>query len=540
MFSKIKKLFSGLRGKLLLSFLTVIGCIVIAGGFFMGADYLIIEKYRATSTIMIAEYRLAEDTDSLIENFNGLIKYNKDQDRIMRFIDTRTELNALLATLDDSITEYDRRVIYLGLRNNIQSVIAECDRGVNAVLAGNYEEVTASYDEARRQNTFVKENATNLLMKQLEYAQSLQEKINQVQAASQIISIIFFFAVTISCVLYAFLFSRRLISPLTALTKLAKKVKRGDLHAISDIKLLETGDEVGVLAESFDTMVTSLSNSIHKLQNYNEKLVAAQREITIESQEIANQVATITELKKLDRLKNEVLNIATHELKTPLISIVGLSEIMQKQGKNFTEEQKKYLGIIHDEGAKLTGLIRNMLTSIKQDNGQMVGAKEEFDIRELILSLKTSLDMIVKRTSSKVEMRLPETGVKVISNRESISQVIYNLVDNAVKYGPENQIINLTLDLPYGRFARVLVADSGAGISTEAQQKLFLKFSQLEPSLNRSKEGMGLGLYICKKTIEELGGIIGVDSQLGKGSTFYFTVLRADDQTSSSPSLASK
>jgi signal transduction histidine kinase len=97
-------------------------------------------------------------------------------------------------------------------------------------------------------------------------------------------------------------------------------------------------------------------------------------------------------------------------------------------------------------------------------------------------------------------------------------------VDNAVKYGPKNQTISLTLSKPEPAIAKVEVTGAGAGISAEDQKRLFLKFSQLEPSLSRSQDGMGLGLYICKQNIENLGGQIGVVSQLNQGATFYFTL----------------
>ena len=132
--------------------------------------------------------------------------------------------------------------------------------------------------------------------------------------------------------------------------------------------------------------------------------------------------------------------------------------------------------------------------------------------------------MLAKRTESKISFDIQTDEAYVNTEKETIMQVIYNFVDNGVKYGPSGQTIVVSLSKPDKNFAKVAVTDSGKGITEEMQQKLFLKFSQLEPSLSRSKEGMGLGLYICKQNIEGLGGQIGVQSKLGQGSTFYFTV----------------
>jgi signal transduction histidine kinase len=110
------------------------------------------------------------------------------------------------------------------------------------------------------------------------------------------------------------------------------------------------------------------------------------------------------------------------------------------------------------------------------------------------------------------------------SDKIKISQVIYNFVDHAVKYGPRNQTISVTLSKVDAKTAKVAVTGAGAGISEDDQKKLFLKFSQLEPSLSRSQDGMGLGLYICKQNIENLNGQIGVFSKPNQGATFYFTL----------------
>jgi signal transduction histidine kinase len=220
------------------------------------------------------------------------------------------------------------------------------------------------------------------------------------------------------------------------------------------------------------------------------------------------------------------MNIATHELKTPLISIVGLSEVMEKKPETLSPDYKNYISIIHNEGLKLSNLIKTMLSSTRNELGKTTIAKERFDLAVLLLSLKTSLKVLVKRTESQVafEIKTKGTEAEINSNKDKISQVVYNFVDNAVKYGPKNQTISILLSKPDEKTLKVEVAGAGAGISVDDQKKLFMKFSQLEPSLSRSQDGMGLGLYICKQNIENLGGQIGVVSASGQGATFYFTL----------------
>ncbi|MFA6194782.1 MAG: ATP-binding protein [Patescibacteria group bacterium] len=240
--------------------------------------------------------------------------------------------------------------------------------------------------------------------------------------------------------------------------------------------------------------------------------------------ELAAAKVTINQLKEVDRLKNEVLNIATHELKTPLISIVGLSEVMEKQPKTMPEDYKGFISLIHAEGLKLTNLIKTMLTASRNEIGKTAVTLEKLVFDELVLSMETSLGVLAKRSDSKVAFDIQAKGIKMTGDKLKISQVVYNFVDNAVKYGPKNQTITVAVAKPDADTVRLAVTGAGQGISKEKQKSLFLKFSQLEPSLSRSQDGMGLGLYICKQNIESLGGRIGVISELGQGATFFFTL----------------
>lgn len=240
--------------------------------------------------------------------------------------------------------------------------------------------------------------------------------------------------------------------------------------------------------------------------------------------ELAAAKMTIQQLKEVDRLKNEVLNIATHELKTPLISIVGLSEVMEKQPKTMPEDYKGFVSLIHSEGLKLTNLIKTMLTASRNEIGKTSVNIEKLVFDELVLSMETSLGVLARRSDSKVAFDIQAKGIAMESDKTKISQVVYNFVDNAVKYGPKGQTITVSVTKPDDNTVRLAVIGAGQGIPKEKQKSLFLKFSQLEPSLSRSQDGMGLGLYICKQNIDSLGGQIGVTSEVNQGATFFFTL----------------
>lgn len=234
--------------------------------------------------------------------------------------------------------------------------------------------------------------------------------------------------------------------------------------------------------------------------------------------------ATIGELKELNNLKDEFLNIATHELKTPLTSIIGLSEILIGKLNALPSKYLEYLKIINLEGLRLAKIMRRMLDVSRYESGRMLVIKERFNLPEFIQSIHPSLLVLAKDKVFKYSIAPSAEGLLIDSDKQRISQVIYDLVDNAVKHADGARKITLSLRKKDNKEAVIEIIDDGQGIPPESHDKLFLKFYQLKPSLSRPQEGIGLGLYSCKLAVESLGGKIGVKSSLGKGSNFYFTL----------------
>jgi PAS domain S-box-containing protein len=234
--------------------------------------------------------------------------------------------------------------------------------------------------------------------------------------------------------------------------------------------------------------------------------------------------ATIGELKELNRLKDEFLNIATHELKTPLTSIIGLSEVLIGQGERVDRQRFRYLKIIHEEGLRLAHTMRQMLEVARYESGRFVVAKKKFVPSKMIEALGPSLSVLAKDKDFRIVIAEEARGIFARSDKQRISQVIYDLVDNAAKHSGDSKIIEVSLSRPSDGELKVEVIDDGVGISPEMQGKLFSKFFQLNPSLSRPQEGIGLGLYSCKLAVESLGGKIGLKSSPGKGANFYFTI----------------
>ena len=235
---------------------------------------------------------------------------------------------------------------------------------------------------------------------------------------------------------------------------------------VGDISPMDTIENVIIAKDKSEKNIVWHFSTLKNENNVSQGILGTGVDVT----ELAAAKVTINQLKEVDRLKNEVLNIATHELKTPLISIVGLSEVMEKQPKTIPEEYKTFISLIHTEGLKLTNLIKTMLTASRNEVGKAAVNIEKFVFDELILSMETSLGVLAKRSDSKVAFDIQAKNINMESDKLKISQVVYNFVDNAVKYGPKNQTIQVSVVKPDENTVRLAVTGAGQGISKEKQK----------------------------------------------------------------------
>lgn len=234
--------------------------------------------------------------------------------------------------------------------------------------------------------------------------------------------------------------------------------------------------------------------------------------------------ARIIQLKEFNILKDEFLNIAAHELKTPLTSIIGLSEIIKEQKTSLPQKLIKFPDIIFNEGLRLSRIVKRILTITRFESGKEKVQTELILIDPYLISLLPNLEIMTKNKKMQIALDVKDKNLQLRGDKERLSEVIMNLFDNAVKYGSETQTITISAYCSKENTVTIEVADQGKGIPPELVGRLFGKFSQLEPSFSRSQEGIGLGLYICKLIVEKMGGEIGVESVVDKGSRFFFTL----------------
>jgi signal transduction histidine kinase/DNA-binding response OmpR family regulator len=235
----------------------------------------------------------------------------------------------------------------------------------------------------------------------------------------------------------------------------------------------------------------------------------------------------LDEMRKADQLKTEFLANMSHELRTPLNSIIGFSRVILKGFDGpVTETQKQDLSAIYNAGQHLLGLINNILDFSKIESGKMDLAFSEVDLFEIIDGVMDTTAGLVKGRAIELIRDVPEDLPMVWGNAIRIRQVLLNLLSNAAKFTEEGTIgISAQVSQEAGKREVLLtVSDSGPGIAPEDQKKIFEPFSQVDLSPTRLHSGTGLGLSICRHLVELHGGRIWVESALGEGSAFCFTL----------------
>lgn len=224
--------------------------------------------------------------------------------------------------------------------------------------------------------------------------------------------------------------------------------------------------------------------------------------------------------KEAERKKDEFISIASHELKTPLTSVKGYVQLLERSiKKGDGETVKKHLGKAQIQLEKLNSLIADLLDISKIESGKLKFNKQDFSI-DLLLD-----NVIEVMHQSNPDFKIIKTGCadcEIYGDEMRIEQVIVNFLTNAIKYSPGTNEINLAVNVNKDELY-LAVKDSGIGMSVEQQKNVFEKFYRVEETSQRF-QGLGIGLYIASEIIKRHGGQIGVNSTYGEGSEFYFTM----------------
>jgi signal transduction histidine kinase len=310
------------------------------------------------------------------------------------------------------------------------------------------------------------------------------------------------------------LLARNLVRPIESIQVAAAKIGSGALDQRIE---MSSRDELGALAEEFNRMAARLQASY----------VGLEQQVQERTRELASALAKLDEksreLAAASHHKSEFLADMSHELRTPLNAISGFSQVLRKQlFGEINEKQAEYLDDILAASRHLLSLIDDVLDLAKVEAGQIELEVTPFSLREALERGVVIVRERATREDVRVQLQSDPDVDTVVGDERRIRQVVFNLLSNAVKFAPAGSTVDVAAARVDGE-AQISVSDSGPGIAPEDQARIFEEFQQAAAG-REQREGTGLGLALSRRLVELHGGHIWVDSEVGKGSTFVFTL----------------
>ena len=316
--------------------------------------------------------------------------------------------------------------------------------------------------------------------------------------------------------LAALFVARRVVRPLETLRKGVERIGGGDMSLRLDVK---TGDEIEVLAEEFNRMAENLREAYSGLE---QKVAERTRELAL-----ANE-----RLKELDRLKSDFVSNVSHELRTPLTAIKGSADLLLRDVAGpLNEKQAHYLTRLRSNTQHLAGLINDLLDLSKIEAGKIEFQASRVSLGGLVHEVVETLRPIAAEKLITLDATAPEPSILVWADRDKVTQVLMNLVGNAIKFTPAQGKVTVSTARDGKEWVQVSINDTGPGIPAKERQKIFDKFYQASSEGRQKPKGTGLGLAISKALVELHGGKIWVESELNCGSTFTFTLPVSDPRS---------
>ncbi len=288
-------------------------------------------------------------------------------------------------------------------------------------------------------------------------------------------------------------------------------------------------DEAGEAIQS-----VTVFRDITELYQLKEELEAKVQERTRELSEERDRLTyAIDDLRSLEKVRGTFINAITHDLRIPLTGIVGYGEFLEEGlGGELTAQQLEYTHEIMQAANRMTGLLNELLDYARLEAGKFTVEPRPFGYPQVVQQALNTFRPAIEKKRLRLTTDVPADLPEVLADPDRVIQVLSNLLSNAVKFTPEAGWITIRA-YPTGGMLRTEVSDSGVGIAPEELPFMFERFRQTEAG--RKAGGTGLGLSIAKTLVEAHGGTVGVQSELGKGSTFWFTLPQHPAATDGEP-----
>ena len=324
------------------------------------------------------------------------------------------------------------------------------------------------------------------------------------------------------------IFSKEISKPIQRISKAAEDISGGNFDVVIEY---HAKDSIGVLAETLMKMSRSLKESFAKIEKQNKELEEYNRTLEDKVKQRTEELRKSNEelheanesLIELNNEKNEFLGIAAHDLKSPLASIQGFSEIILTDENISRNEVEDFSKIIYDTSLRMLTIIKTLLDVNAIEQGKIILNIDEIDlINNLNEIIAANIDK-AKNKNINLQMNVASENTKGFADSNSFTQILDNLVSNAIKFSPQGKNIFVTLER-HGDFLRCAVKDEGPGLSEEDKKKLFGKFAKLSARPTGGEHSTGLGLSIVKKLIEMMKGKVWCESEIGNGAQFIVEI----------------
>jgi len=358
---------------------------------------------------------------------------------------------------------------------------------------------------------------------------TIEDKIINIRNNSLIILVI----CLLLAILAALIISRTLVRPIQELTDLFRQLREGAVNLQTRLKV-KTRDEIGQLISWFNAYLESLEEKKLVEERLQQSLTELQR--------------AMKEAEAASRAKSDFLASMSHEIRTPMNAIIGMADVLADTP--LTKEQRRYVKIFRSAGENLLTVINDILDLSKVEAGQLELESIPFRLDELIETTEAVLSFRAQEKGLEMKHRLHgDVPLSLRGDPVRLRQILVNLIGNAVKFtetgGVTVEVARFgedASDLEPGRVClRFAVMDTGIGIPTDKIGAIFDNFTQADSSVTRRYGGTGLGLSISRRLVNLMGGRIWVESEPGRGSSFYFTALldiAPEADTGSSPGAA--
>ncbi|MCV9962528.1 phosphate regulon sensor histidine kinase PhoR [Pararhizobium sp. BT-229] len=282
----------------------------------------------------------------------------------------------------------------------------------------------------------------------------------------------------------------------------------------------------GILDMVRETIVTGKANQIEHSERFPSESVYIVRVAPAEIGPLPKQrlyilsYRDISQARRIDRMRSDFVANASHELRTPLASLRGFIETLQGPARNDAKAHEKFLGIMHEQATRMSRLVDDLLSLSRLEIKSHIAPEEAIDLAPLLGHVRDALAPLAEDVGVEISLVVPDDPVIVQGDRDELTEVFENLIENACKYGQEGKRVEVMLSGGAGVPAEVSVRDHGPGIPAEHVPRITERFYRVNVEASRSKKGTGLGLAIVKHILTRHRARLLVQSEIGKGTVF--------------------